>query len=68
MRRDFYNPPRKTCPVCGREFSVDLPAEWAYQKTIARRSRSSVVLYFCSWGCMRKWEKEKEEKHERKMP
>lgn len=38
------------CPVCGRTFCVQAPAEWVYK----RRHRSGhEVLYCCSWHCFR---------------
>lgn len=36
------------CPVCGKEFWVQVPEMWAY--VIAHRK-------CCSWGCLRKAEK-----------
>ena len=38
------------CPVCGRTFCVQAPAEWVYK----RRHRSGhEVMYCCSWHCFR---------------
>lgn len=49
----------KTCPICGRNYIFrDF---WAYKTTYGTRIES-----FCSWSCMRKAEKAKEEQKKRK--
>lgn len=40
------------CPICGKTF-LRKDMDWAYQ----RSDRSGTKTYFCSWGCMRKYEK-----------
>ena len=42
----------KTCPICGKVFAVLHPDRWAY--------RIKPHTYFCSWGCLRVKQKEKE--------
>lgn len=42
------------CPICGRKFYYYSADEWAYKKY----DKNNHMRYFCSWGCMRKWEKE----------
>lgn len=54
-----YNPPRKTCTQCGKSFICHAPEEWAYRKSAGIRGTSR-MMHFCSWGCMRKYEKEHE--------
>ena len=36
------------CPVCKRDFYVAYPDLWAYKRS---------HRYFCSWGCLRRFEK-----------
>ena len=47
----------KVCPVCGKQFAVLYPHLWRY-----KRPRRSGEDYFCSWGCLRAWDKEGEQK------
>lgn len=49
---DKYFKPRQ-CSVCERMFIVPDPSAWAY-----KRKPGSTTLYFCSWTCLRKWDKE----------
>lgn len=52
---------QKKCPECGKEFWAY--GDWSYTKT-DRKTKSKI--YYCSWGCLRKKERE-EEKKDRKM-
>ena len=45
----------KTCPVCKKEFYVLDVGIWAYKK----KNKKGHNRYFCSWTCMRAWEKKK---------
>ena len=45
----------KTCRICGKRFDVLYPDIWAY-----RRGNTQQWKYFCSWGCLRKYDKEGE--------
>ena len=47
----------KVCPVCGKQFAVLYPHLWRY-----KRPKRSGEHYFCSWGCLRAWDKEGEQK------
>lgn len=47
----------KTCPECGKGFFVQYPSMWTYARTEGPRRK-----YFCSWSCMREYDKEKGEK------
>ena len=51
----------KKCPVCGKEYLVPDVASWAYVMW-AMKKTGGVKVYFCSWGCLRKWEKEHQPK------
>ena len=42
----------KKCPICGKTFAY-YPSEHVY-----KHSKGRETLYFCSWTCMRKHEKE----------
>lgn len=41
------------CPICGKVF-LRPDADWIY-----RRWTGNKMLYFCSWGCLRRFEKKK---------
>ena len=61
MSHVFMGRVRK-CAQCKKEFIIQTD-EYAYKKYL-----KSFVRYFCSWSCMRKWEKNHEnpaEKRER---
>lgn len=45
----------KTCPVCKKDFYLLDVGIWAYKK----RNPKGHNRYFCSWSCMRAWEKKK---------
>lgn len=48
-----------TCECCGKKVETLFLEEWAYK---IRQKKSKGVkdqaLYFCSWKCLRKWEKD----------
>lgn len=46
----------KTCTMCGKRFEVLWPEIWAY-----KRGLGTNTSYFCSWGCLRKYDKEREQ-------
>jgi len=48
------------CEQCGKMFIKGLVVDWAYKKVIWRNGDRT--LWFCSWGCMRKYEKEHKKK------
>lgn len=50
------------CPVCGNYFCRG--TQWAYKKFNYHRSRWT---YFCTWKCLRKAEKEAEEKPHKRI-
>ena len=41
----------KTCPICGKVF-IPHTDDWVYKK----RTHEKVTVYFCSWGCLNKYE------------
>ena len=43
----------RICPVCQREFCTPDPEMWAFKQMDCRGKNR---VYFCSWGCMRKYE------------
>ena len=61
-----YNPPLRTCKTCGKKFIVHDPVGWVYKTSVGVRthsgSRGAREHFFCSWGCLRKYEKAKEAK------
>lgn len=51
--RAFYR-----CHICGKVFYTYDADDWVYQRTVYTKSRRNQRLWFCSWGCMRKWDAE----------
>ena len=43
---------QRTCPVCGKTFTVLWPLQWGY-----RRGEGSNRKYLCSWSCIRLFDK-----------
>jgi hypothetical protein len=51
------------CGYCGKEFFVPIVNEWVYRrKDFIALPKTGELKFFCSWGCMRKFDKEYEEK------
>jgi len=48
----------KKCPICEKVF-IPHTEDWAYK----RRTHEKVTVYFCSWGCLLKYE----DKHPKKI-
>lgn len=52
-----------TCVLCGKGFFTLDRTKWVYKKVrkvpkeLLGKNKSMKTLYFCSWGCMRKFEK-----------
>jgi len=46
-----------TCPTCKVRKFVSHPGEYAYKKHIMLKNHS-VLAFFCSWKCLRTWERE----------
>lgn len=55
----------KKCPVCGKEFLVPDVAVWAYKLHETNSAGTVLLKYFCTWGCLRKWEAENKPKRMR---
>ena len=47
----------KQCPICGKEFCVLYPDMYRYKRTDRNQ-----LKYFCSWSCLREFDKQKGEK------
>ena len=43
----------RKCPVCGKIFIIQNPLDYVY-----KRKPKTTTKFFCSWGCMRAWDKE----------
>lgn len=50
------------CPNCGRSF-YRLSQDWAYKRNKRQNDPKGVpsIIYYCSWGCLRDYEKKREE-------
>lgn len=46
-------PYERTCTRCGKQFCVTVCEEWSYYRKCGQDR-----LMFCSWGCMRKWDRD----------
>ena len=52
--KHMYGAWRK-CPICGKDFFVTHPDEYAYKRY---KSRShGTYLFFCKWSCMRAYDR-----------
>lgn len=56
---------RKSCVVCGKQFTVWVDGDWAYRK-YQGTGKKQKRLYFCTWSCLRAWEKENEQEKARR--
>lgn len=45
------------CPVCTKAFVVHNETVWVYKRKRGKYKKSAVVLYFCSYGCMRTYDR-----------
>lgn len=48
--------PLTKCYMCGKEFIVIVPGQWAYKRNDDR------AKYFCSWHCLRAYDGQKQQK------
>ena len=60
------------CPICGKAFFAPQVGEWAYKKKDYNLANHGLTQIFCSWHCLRHWEKEHAEaqaelRHKRKQ-
>ena len=53
------------CAVCGKEVFIPVVGYWVYKKMDYMDDKE--MKYFCGWNCMRKYEKEYEEKKPKKQ-
>ena len=49
-----------TCPVCGKVFYPAVKEQWVFRRYImyGHRTGTQSEHLFCSWGCMRKYDRE----------
>lgn len=47
------------CPICGKRFYISAADNWVYKKN-PRKGHDKTIL-FCTWTCMRTWERSKED-------
>ena len=52
------------CATCGKQIFIPVVSMWAYKKN--DNYNYGAVKYFCRWSCLRKFEKEYEEKKTKK--
>ena len=48
-----------TCKQCGKKFFIPACDTWVYKR--------GETVYFCTWGCMRTFDRIKEKEKERKQ-
>lgn len=59
---------KRICPICGKtHYPPDLDT-YVYKRRDwhKRDAHEEAIFYFCSWSCMRKWDKEQDEKYKKK--
>ena len=49
----------KTCPACGKKFTVLWPHQWAYRRY---KGGGKAFNFYCSWSCLRTLDREKDER------
>lgn len=45
----------RRCAICNKPFYPPVLEEWRFRK-LRNPGHGNALVYFCSWGCMRKWE------------
>ena len=55
-----------TCHTCGKVCVPPLKTMWAYRREPlkAERKPGEYTVYFCSWGCLRKYDRAREKRPE----
>ena len=41
------------CPICQKDFAVMYVSTWTYKRKTRARRKNELVLYMCSYGCAR---------------
>ena len=49
------------CKQCGKTFERGCTGAWGYK----RNAGNDRIHYFCSWGCVRKYDEAEAKKHDR---
>lgn len=63
-KTNYWENPLK-CYSCGKDIYVANREMWAYKRYQAKRKYDKYTVFFCSWGCMRKYDaKQKKGKEE----
>lgn len=60
----------RTCPQCGKRFYVAELGDWAYKRYLQGTAESNYgknqKVWFCSWHCIRAYDRETENKKKRR--
>ena len=56
--KEFVGIKEMRCPICGKVFAVVCAERWTYK----RKTGSDATIYYCSYGCTLKADREREEK------
>lgn len=49
---------QRVCAVCGKVFWPPDPGSWVYKREKWNTKKFKYrTIYFCSWGCLRKYER-----------
>jgi len=51
----------RECECCGKRFYIESLQDYVYKRTVQRKN-TMVNLWFCSWTCLRRWEKERKKR------
>lgn len=46
-----------TCPICQKNFCISDTSEWAYKRRTRSRRKNEAILYICTYGCTRTYDK-----------
>lgn len=63
---DYERLPLDKCCECGKEFFIPVRADWAYKRLRKLSDATDEVRYFCSWHCLREYDKKREERRRKR--
>ena len=65
MQKSAYVPAlcEKICPMCSKRFYPMAVDEWVYKRPKKYNSKTGAggYMHFCSWSCLKKYDKQDEE-------
>ena len=55
---------KKECEICGKPIYPPDVQTWAFKRPKRGDTNHNAYMFFCSWGCTRKWEAQHEKEIE----